>query len=335
MNPTTLEPAIPASKEHLSSNITVFDMHPKIQSMQRDVLDGLSQPNKTISSKYFYDEKGSQLFDQITEIKEYYIPRVEKKLLKECTPFLAKSLKENTTLVELGSGGSEKAKHMIQQLHLTKYMPIDISKEHIVKDSEKLSTRFPALKIYPTCADFTKLTTLPQLNHSTDYFIFFPGSTIGNFPPPKATQILKNIHSFMQTSGTLLIGIDHKKDKTILERAYNDKQNITADFNLNILSHINNKLNSDFDTSNFIHKALYDEQKGCINMYLESKKRHAISLLGNSITFSKGERIHTESSYKYTLDEFTQLAAQANLSLVKHWIDSDNYFMLLLFKQKK
>ena len=300
-----------------------------------DVLDGLSKEQMELSCKYFYDEKGSALFDEICELDEYYPTRTELQIMRDNIEEISSVFGKNILLVELGSGSSIKTRLLLEHLsNLAAYVPIDISSEHLHKTAEDLKNEYPAIKIYPLTADYNKPFQLPEIKEDFSRIgFYFPGSTIGNFTPAKAKYFINRIAKLLSRKGGLLIGVDLKKDKKILEAAYNDSKGITAEFNLNILQRINSEIDSNFDVNKFIHHAFYNENAGRIEMHLKSIGKQDIRLDGITKTFDKGDDILTEYSYKYTLKEFEELVSD-NFIVKQVWIDENNLFSVQYLEVK-
>lgn len=300
-----------------------------------EVLAGLNKPRKSLPSKLFYDERGSKLFDKICELKEYYPTRTEMGILSRNIDEISDCIGNNNLLIELGSGSSTKIRLLLDHNpNLAAYIPIDISEEFLYESAEILQEDYPELLILPHCADYTLPVEIPDTGvkfHKK--IVFYPGSTIGNFTKNEAKIFLERIHNICDSDGYLLIGVDLKKDIKILEAAYNDSEGVTAAFNMNILEHINRELDTDFDTDKFVHKAFFNRNIGRIEMHLVSVENQTVTLQDNSFTFKKGETIHTENSYKYTLDEFADLSSDF-FRVEKVWTDPDNYFSVQFLKAK-
>lgn len=314
-----------------SSLIDVLDFEPDTSTFYDDVIGGLSQPSKTLPSRYFYDRRGSQLFDQICELDEYYVTRSELAIMKEFADEMAEQIGPGTMLIEYGSGSSIKTRLLLDHLEETAaYVPVDISRKHLQICAADLSNAYPHIQVLPVCADFTQPFNLPIPEQTpTHCAVYFPGSTIGNFRPHEAINLLENIVHLCGTGGGLLIGIDLKKNIEKLHTAYNDREGITAEFNLNLLHRINRELDADFDVEHFRHQAIYNVEHGRIEMHLVSNQPQSVSIGENQIHFETGERICTEYSHKYTVEEFEALAAEVGLSLHKHWTDDENNFAVL------
>ena len=297
-----------------------------------EILNGLQQPQKSLPSKYFYDERGSRLFEQICELPEYYPTRTEVSILTSNMVEISRSLGGRIDLVEFGSGSSLKTRMLLNHLqNIHAYFPVDISQDFLLKTAEQIRSEYRNLRVIPVPADYTKPFSIPGEMNGERTIIFFPGSTIGNFRPDRASRFLRQHRPLMMPGGGMLIGVDRKKPKEILERAYNDKQGITAEFNLNILNHLNNELDADFDTDLFSHKAFYNEEKGRIEMHLVCLADHEVELSGITVPFIKGETIHTENSYKYSPEEVEELFGEG-YSLGSIWSDPDEYFSVYYFR---
>ena len=314
------------------NNIQFHDLHSSRNEFASDVLSGLSHRPASIPPKYFYDAKGSKLFDAITELPEYYPTRTEIGILLANAAQIARHVGTGSLLVEPGGGSCAKVHILLQGLKPRAYVPMDISKDHLQLASEELAIAFPWLEIHAACTDFTKEMRLPPGTPKGTHVAFFPGSSIGNFDPDGAVDFLRAISELVGPGGYLLIGVDLKKDKEILEAAYDDSAGITALFNLNLLTHINRELKADFDLSKWEHKALYNDGIGRIEMHLISQTNQIVNINGTSFNFAKGETIHTENSYKYTSDEFITLAAKAGFQSEALWLDENNLFSVHLFR---
>ena len=315
-----------------AQKIRFHDLHSTRDKFMADVLRGLEKRPVSIPPKYFYDAKGSRLFDAITHLPEYYPTRTETAILTENASDIAQRVGTGSLLVEPGGGSCEKVHILLEGLKPCAYVPMDISKDFLQLAAEELAIEYPWLEIHAVCTDFTREMHVPPSAPEGTHVAFFPGSSIGNFTPDTAVEFLQAIVQLIGAGGYLLIGVDLKKDKAILEAAYNDKQGITAEFNLNLLTRINRELGADFDESNWQHKALYNERDGRIEMYLLSKTDQAVQLNGDRFEFKQGDSIHTENSYKYTADEFVQLAERAGFVSGKLWIDKKRLLSVHLFK---
>jgi dimethylhistidine N-methyltransferase len=304
------------------------------EDFEKDVLQGLKESQKTISSKYFYDERGSELFEEISNLDEYYLTDAEVEILKSHSDEISEAVGPNSLIIEFGSGSSTKTRLLLEKLEeIAGYIPVDISRDFLFEEAEKLREEFPKLNITPLAADYTKPFELGVNGHASRRVIFFPGSTIGNFTPGQAKEFLFQSADLLGKGDGLLIGVDLKKDREILEKAYNDSEGITAEFNKNLLKRINRELGGNFNLETFQHRAFYNDDKGRIEMYLVSLENQTVSVAGEEIDFKKGEMIHTENSYKYTVDEFEDLIS-ARYLLKSTWLDSEEQFSLHYFEKK-
>lgn len=289
------------------------------------VIRGLSQPQKTISPKYFYDEHGSELFMEITRQPEYYLTRTEVTLLRQYAGEMTQAIGEDCLLIEYGSGSSEKIRILLDSLKPKAYAPLDISRDYLAAAAGSLAAEFPWLEVHATCLDYTKDFELP-FSVDARHVAFFPGSSIGNFNRQDALAFLGRARGLVGQGGGMLIGVDLKKDERILNAAYNDVSGVTQAFNLNVLSHFNARFDADFDTAEFSHSAQYEPENGCMAMYLTSKSDQEVSLAGARIQFTTGERIHTENSHKYAKDEFLDMANRAGFGQHRFWTDDAGWF---------
>lgn len=296
-----------------------------------DVLAGLGQTPKSLPCKHFYDRRGSELFDRICELPEYYPTRTEAAIIRAHARDIAAAIGPGAALVEYGSGSSTKTRLLLDELiEPAAYIPVDISAEHLDATAERLSTAYPSLSVVPVAADFTKPFELPSLpREPSHYAAYFPGSTIGNFTQGEASQLLKQIARLVGVGGGLVIGIDLQKETAILEAAYNDTAGVTAAFNKNLLERINRELDADLDIEAFSHQAVYDESAGRISISLVSEIAQEATIEGERFVFAKGEAIHTEYSHKYTLPGFAELAAEAGFALHQSWTDPQDWFAVL------
>ena len=311
---------------------TLVDIQPEVKPWLPEVLEGLQDSPKRLPSKLFYDHRGSQLFDQICTLPEYYPTRAEQTIMETHIEDMAAHLGPDCLLIEYGSGSSMKTRKLLDHLpKLVGYVPIDISESHLLKSAANIARAYPGLDVLPVCADYEAEFNIPQPDRPVRRRVaYFPGSTIGNFHPAEAVDFLRQLRATCGYEADLLIGIDLKKDTGLLHRAYNDCAGVTADFNRNILRHLNRELGTDFDLGQFEHCAFYNEAAGRIEMHLVSKRRQSVCVNGRLISFEADERIWTESSYKYTLEEFAALAAQAGFSISQVWTDQNNLFSVQL-----
>ncbi|MBB1304497.1 L-histidine N(alpha)-methyltransferase [Pseudoalteromonas sp. SR43-5] len=303
-----------------------------------DVISGLTQQQKTLPCKYFYDDKGAALFEQITSLQEYYVTRTELSILEQYSQSIAQMLPENLSIIEPGCGSGKKVAYLLAHMANVKtFVPFEISEEMLSYSLAHLLPLFPDLAISPLLGDFTHSQMVKQLTKDTALdsqtnLVYFPGSTLGNFAPVKAIEIMNNFHRLCGVNGYVLIGIDLVKERQVLLDAYNDKAGVTAAFNKNLLQRINNELNGTFNIDNFSHESRFNEQHSRIEMHLVSNCNQSVIINDQQIDFIEGESIHTENSHKYTLESFKQLAAQANLKLEQTWQDDSNYFALCLLR---
>ena len=294
---------------------------------KHDVATGLSQIQKSIPCKYLYDQRGSQLFDAICHTPEYYPTRTEIALLNEYADEIAKLMGAGAHLIEYGSGSSVKVRILLDAApKLASYVPVDISRDHLMQAAEVIAKDYAKLKVLPVAADFTQPFTLPNGIHDGRRVGFFPGSTIGNFTSDEAMIFLSNAARMLRPGGGLLIGADLKKDPKILNAAYNDGAGVTSSFSLNLLRRINHEIGGTFDPRRFRHEALYNPNTGRVEMFLVSRDKQTVRVSGNTFSFDAGERIHTENSHKYAVGEFQDLARQAGFSPQKVWVDDKNLF---------
>jgi dimethylhistidine N-methyltransferase len=299
-----------------------------------DVLAGLTSTPKRVPSKYFYDHRGSLLFEQICELDEYYVTRTELAIMRRSVPEMAEALGAEVLLIEPGSGASVKVRLLLGHLRdPVGYVPVDISGDHLLRWAHLLRKQLPSLPVLPVHADFSKPFQLPQMPTARRRVIYFPGSTIGNLAPDEAEVWLARMAEVAGSRGGLLIGVDMKKDRTTLEAAYNDRSGVTRAFNLNLLRRIRDELGAEIDIDAFDHHAFYSEDKGRIEMHLVSAKAQTVRIGDIDLYFEAGETIHTENSYKHDLEEFYRLAAKAGWCRVKYWTDEKQYFSVQYFEQ--
>lgn len=316
----------------LKEKIIFHNNHPSVGDMYQEIVSGFSQAPRIISPKYFYDKKGSHLFDQITETQDYYPTRSEVSILQKCKNHFVDYMPENCVLIEPGGGSYSKVMNFINELRPSVYVPIDISSQYLKASSEELADMLPWLQICAICDDYSKPMKISSDVPKRSRVAFFPGSSIGNFHPHDAIKFLKQVARWVGENGQLLIGIDLKKDKNLLERAYDDREGVTAKFNLNLLSRINQELSANFDLNNWKHRAIYNAELGRIEMHLVSMCDQEVTIHDQKYSFAADEYIHTECSYKYTADEFVELAKQAGFISQKLWLDDNELFSVHLLQ---
>jgi dimethylhistidine N-methyltransferase len=309
------------------------DAPPASSDFFSDVIAGLSSNPRTLPCKYFYDERGAALFQKICELPEYYITRTEIDILDRNRAEIASHLGPNIELIGLGTGAGTKTRILIEALEKPAvYIPVDISEKQLRKSAALFHKIFPNLEIRPVCADYLQPVALPSTRRkATRNVVYFPGSTIGNFEPQEATQFLRRIANVSGRGGGLLIGLDLRKDRRVIEAAYNDSTGVTAQFNLNLLTRINREVGADFDLNRWRHRAIYNSSAGRIEMYLISGTDQTVHIGDREFHFRAGEKILTEHSYKHTPEGFTALAKQAGFDFVKLWTDDDRLFGVFYF----
>jgi dimethylhistidine N-methyltransferase len=292
-----------------------------------DVIAGLTATPKRLSPKYFYDSAGSELFERITELPEYYPTRTELGIFKAQAGEIAALIPPGAALIEFGSGSSTKTRIILSAADkLGAYVPVDISGQFLKQQATELRREYPGLQVLPVAADFTQPFELPAAARAMPRVGFFPGSTIGNFEPHEAAAFLRHAGSILGTGAIFIVGVDLVKDTQVLQKAYNDSQGVTAKFNLNLLARINRELGAKLNLACFEHHAFFNRERSRIEMHLASLKRQRLRICGECIDFRAGETIHTESSYKYSVESFGALARGAGWTPVAVWTDPDNYF---------
>lgn len=301
---------------------------PSEQEGYTELIAGLKSSQKSINPKYFYDHTGSQLFEEITTLPEYYPTRTEVAILREQASNIAELLGDSVYVVEPGAGSCEKIRYLLDAIKPECYLPMDISPEFLQQSVDQLVDDFEWLNVHPIAADFSQALELPAFTNQGKVVVFYPGSTIGNFSPDQAVNFLKRVAHWIGDNGGILLGTDLQKDVDVLHAAYNDKQGVTEKFNLNILNNVNSVLDSNFDTNKFSHRAFYNKDDNRIEMHLVADKDHQVLVDDTTIAFEKGETIHTENSYKFTLDGIGQLAEQAGLRLQHSWCDKNKLFSM-------
>jgi dimethylhistidine N-methyltransferase len=292
------------------------------------LIDGLSQPRKAISPKYFYDEAGSQLFEEITQLPEYYLTDVELEIMERHIEEMAALIGETASLIEFGAGSGMKTRMLLEHMREpAAYVPVDISEEHLLDSQRSIQQDFPDIEVLPVPADFLRPFDLPEPAKTPQRnIVYFPGSTIGNFERDAAVELLGVMHEEAGEDGALLIGADLKKDPDVIHAAYNDSAGVTARFNLNMLSHLNREFGAGFDVDAFEHRARYDKDNGRVVMELVSQRDQVVQVSDARIPIARGEAITTEYSHKYALEEFADMVAAAGFATEKVWTDPKGWF---------
>ncbi len=302
----------------------------RLSDFAQACLDGLSATPKTLPCRFFYDARGSDLFEEITRLPEYYPTRVETGILDRCGSSLLADVRDGATLVEFGSGSSAKTELLLRDGRIAAYVPIDVSPTALADAATRLRGRFPGLDVQPLVADFTGDLRLPPLRRGSQAIGFFPGSTIGNFPPVEAAILLRRMADLLGPNGRLVIGVDLQKDRKRMVAAYDDAAGTTAAFNLNLLVRMRRELGARIDIDGFAHRALYNETANRIEMHLASLRAQRIEVAGETFDLDPGETIHTENSYKYTPEGFAELAGVAGWSMQRLATDDDRLFAVML-----
>jgi dimethylhistidine N-methyltransferase len=302
-------------------------MLPLPQRMLDEVRAGLGKPQKEISPKFFYDARGCALFEAICGLPEYYPTRAELAIMRRHARAMGEALGRDCALIEIGCGNSEKARALLHELRPQGFVAVDIAREQLEASCNALAQSFPRMTIVALRADFAGEVALPEAElGAARRILYFPGSTIGNFTPTEARAFLARWAPLLGAGGGALIGVDLKKNSAVLDAAYNDAQGVTAEFNLNVLRHINRELGADFDLAVFRHSARYVAAHGRIEMHLESLKPQRVTVAGRTLEFRAGETLHTENSYKYDIAEFQDLARAAGFQAQQCWTDDEHLF---------
>ena len=308
------------------SNVHFHDAHPTLGDSRSELLQGLRQDQKTVNPKWFYDATGSDLFEQITQLPEYYPTRTEIGILSANRQAIAEHCGTGCLFIEPGSGSCEKARLLLDDLQPAAYLPLDISADFLHESALQLGEEYPWLRVHAVCADFNQGWPFPENTPDAKRVVFYPGSTIGNLEPQAAGDFLRRVREVIGDDGGLLIGVDLHKSSERLHAAYNDASGVTARFNLNVLNRLNQLLDAEFEEAAFSHQAFYNADEQRIEMHLISDSEQSVRCNGSSIDFASGESIHTENSYKYTVEGFAELAAASGLSLEQSWFDEDRLF---------
>ncbi len=315
------------------TNVALHNFELSSQEFLGDALAGMRQSQKTVPAKYFYDQRGCDLFDQICELEEYYPTRTELSVIRQNAADIAGCIGPDAMLIEYGSGSSVKTRLVLDALeNPAAYAPVEIARDHLMQTAESLDAAYPEVEILPVCADFTGYFELPEARCSPARKIaYFPGSTIGNLETEEACTLLKNMAFVAGDDGGLVLGFDLQKDTSVIESAYNDTAGVTAAFNLNLLHRMNAELDADFDIAKFDHKAFYNKEMHRIEMHVVSLENQQFSIGGETFRMARGETILTEYSHKYSLEGMTSMAADCGMKLEKSWTDPQHYFAVAYF----
>jgi len=296
----------------------------------REIIEGLSRPVAAISPKYFYDARGSAIFEDITRLPEYYPTRVEREIMRRHADDIARKVGTGRTVIELGAGNCEKARDLCESIAASRFVAVDISEEFLQQAVKRLQAELPALKVRAFGADLTREIVMPADVPQAHRLMFYPGSSIGNFDPPEARGLLTRMRHMLQDDGALLIGVDLRKDVAVLEAAYDDAAGVTAAFNLNVLTHLNRLIGSDFDLKHWKHVAFFNAEASRIEMHLEAVADTIVQWPGGGRAFARGERIHTENSYKYDIEGFARLLDESGFHRTVAWTDERRWFAVVL-----
>lgn len=297
-------------------------------AIRAELSAGLLAPQAATSPKYLYDALGSKLFEAICELPEYYPTRTEAAIFDAHLADIARSTGRGSTLIDLGAGNCAKAARLFSVLQPAQYVPVDISVDFLKDAVDRLRQRFPLVKITGVGLDFSTTLELPETVRRDKRLFFYPGSSIGNFAPEQAAALLGRLRDACRGDGGLLIGVDLLKDKPVLDAAYDDALGVTASFNLNLLLHLNTLLDADFDVRDWQHRGYFNEERGRIEMHLEARRNTVVTWQGGRRHFRQAERIHTESSYKYTRQSFLQILERAGFGTIRTWTDERGWFMV-------
>lgn len=313
----------------------LVDLHPATEILASEVLENLSRPQPQLPCKLFYDNDGSILFDKICALPEYYPTRTELAILRGNMDAIVAALGPRVELIEFGAGSGLKTRMLLASLHNpAAYVPIDISRQHLLDAALRFAVGFPQLEIIPVCADYTLPINVPEASGETARrVVYFPGSTIGNFQTRQAVEFLKVMAAECDHGGGLLIGVDLRKDPAVLEAAYNDSAGVTAQFNLNVLRRLNRELGAGFALDKWRHRAVWNDADSCIEMRLYSTGDQQVTAAGRSFSFPAGSYILTEHSYKYTLERFAQLARRAGFEVEHVWLDEKRLFSVQYLRE--
>jgi dimethylhistidine N-methyltransferase len=311
-----------------TSRVSYHDLGPDAGDFRQEVIAGLSRSQKVLPPKFFYDERGSELFEAICELPEYYPTRTEIALMRDKVHEMAQQLGPGCVLIEYGSGSGRKTRILVEALTPAAYVPIDIASRQLADCSAEIARAFPDVAVIAVCADYSRPFALPGLDRFREHrrVIYFPGSTVGNFTVSEALAFLRNACTVARPGGAMLVGVDLKKDPALLRAAYDDAQGVTAQFNLNLLARINRELGANIDIAAFQHRAFYNAEVGRVEMHLESLRDQQAVIADRPFTFREGETIHTENAYKYSIAEFQELARRAGFVAQTCWTDAQALF---------
>lgn len=313
-------------------NLKFYDLQPSKKTFTNEVLAGLLSKRKKLPSSLLYDETGSQLFEQICEQEDYYVTRTEIGILRKYGADIARFLSPTPFIFEFGAGNNEKIRLLLEHIRgEPSYMAVDISREHLYKSCEKLARDLPHVKVFAVCADFHSPPPFPpDLKEGTSKVFFFPGSTIGNINPIGARRLMGEIRSIVGDDGAAIVGVDLKKDPELLYRAYNDAMGVTSKFELNVLRRLNDELGANFDLDGFRYLGTYNQHLGKVEMYLVSNRQQYVRFSGHNIAFKRGETIHIEDSYKYSVEDFQDLARNSGFATTMTWLDPRGWYSMNL-----
>jgi dimethylhistidine N-methyltransferase len=316
------------------AQLRLIEIDPQLEDLLEQVVRGLTSPVKELPCQLFYDERGSALFEQICELPEYYLTRTETAILQRHAADLAERIGPVAAVIEYGSGSSRKTRILLDHLQRPlRYLPVDLARQPLLEAAAAIAATYPELEVLPVCADYTRPFELPALAGAPGRRLgFFPGSTIGNLHPERAAAFLRQARDQLGTAGALLVGVDLKKDARLLHAAYNDQAGVTAEFNRNILAHLNWRFGSDLRPEQFRHEARYNPTAGRIEMYLVSARPQRAELAGRAISFRAGEPVLTEVSYKYDPAEFAALAERGGFATEQVWTDPARWFSVQLLR---
>ena len=308
----------------------LIDLKPDRDDFGQEVRDGLATNQRTVPCKFIYDERGSELFEKICEQPEYYPTRTELKIMEESIDSMVEAIGPRARVIECGPGSGIKTKMLLDHLEdPAAYIPIEISKSALRGCFQELTREFPELEIVPVCADYTDHIDIPETEGDYERnVVYFPGSTLGNFPKDVARSFMRRSAEFAGEDGAMLLGVDLAKDPDILRKAYNDEAGVTAAFNMNLLHRMNRELGGNFDTDAFHHEAIYNPEHTRIEMHLVSEREQTVDVAGETYEFDEGQTICTEYSHKYTPEAFEELATGAGFDVRQMWTDGDNLFSI-------